>query len=330
MNEFNTIGSVSIDRQLQKIEQSLRQVELFLIGKPIGSIRIGTATITSAHIANLSVTNAKFIDAAITNAKITTVDAGKFTTGSLSADRIAANSITAEKLDVDELSAISTNVGTITSGAITGNTITGGVVQTGTSGDRVEMSASPNAMRLYDSGGVEKYRFDPDGLKMYDTGTHWYRFSDGTFWGSFFMASSTETVLQAGGSIDLDFISGQSGGDIQLVSANDEINVFPGGSGQVFVNGSAKAAILNTSGGYKALYCLESPEVWFFDIAKDERSIDPVFLEATEGDMNMLNTDQGELLVFRRRRGFGVTRFEAKTVEQFDRNNQFWGNHGFK
>jgi hypothetical protein len=318
---LNVIEQATIERRFGRIQEQLEEVELFLAGNPVSVIRIKDASITDAQIDDLSITNAKFADLAITNAKITSIDAGDFTAGTLNAARIGAGIITADKLNISTLSAISADVGTITGGSITGVTITGGTVRTASSGERIEMTASPNAMRFYNSGGTEKYRFDPDGLKIYDIGTHWYKFSTGTFWASFFKASSTQTTFQVGGSIDFDFISGQSGGDMQLVAADDQINIWP--SGNVRINGSVKTAIVPTKQGYRALYCLEAPEVWFFDFIKDK--FDPIFSEVTEGEINALTTDQGELLVFRKRKGFLNTRFEKKTAVQFDKNNKFWG-----
>lgn len=330
MPGLNVIELAKIERQLANIEQSLQRVEAFFVGVPVDSLRIADLAVDTANIADLSATNAKFASLAITNAKMTSVDAAKFTAGTLSADRIAAGSITAAKLSVSTLSAIAVNVGTITGGSITGNTITGGTVRTASSGARAEMTGSPNALRLFNSSSDVKYQFDPDGLKINDIGTHWYRFSDGTFWGSFFMTTTTQVTLQAGGSVDLDFISGQSGGDLQIVSASNQINIWPGGGGQVYVNGSPKAAIVPTKSGYRALYCLESPEVWFFDFVKDLNNIDDTFLDVTSSEQNVLKTDQGEYLVFRKRKGHEDTRFEQKTLEQFNSNNKFWGNHGFK
>jgi hypothetical protein len=92
-----------------------------------------------------------------------------------------------------------------------------------------------------------------------------------------------------------------------------------------FLNGNAKTAVVPTYEGYKALYCAESPEVWFFDFAKDKNSIDPLFLDVTDGDMKTLKTEEGDIMVFRRRKGYANVRFEPKTLEEFDRNNWFWG-----
>lgn len=118
-----------------------------------------------------------------------------------------------------------------------------------------------------------------------------------------------------------DVFLGSLHGDVNI-SAGGNINVTPSGSFKI--NGSIKTAIVDTSDGYKALYCAESPEVWFFDFAKDKESIDPLFLEVTEGEMKTVKTEDGEVLIFRRRKGYGKTRLETKTVQEFKRNNRFW------
>lgn len=89
-------------------------------------------------------------------------------------------------------------------------------------------------------------------------------------------------------------------------------------------NGFIKTAIVKTSSGYNALYCAESPEVWFFDFALDHDSIDPMFLEVTEGEMKIIHCDDGSLQIWRRRKGYAKTRFEEKSAIQFMKNNLFW------
>jgi len=317
---LNVVEFDTLDRKLVDIDRILDQVELFFVGQPISGIRIEDASITTAKIADLSVTNAKFADLAITNAKIDSIDASKFTAGTLSADRIAAASITADKLDVTELSAISANVGTITAGTITGITITGATIRTASSGSRIEMTASPNALIVYD-GSDERIRIDPEGLKLHNLGINFI--SGSTFKGAFFTETSPNDVtFEVGNADELFIVNGKAGGDIQIVAADGTIFMT---ATSIKVNGSTKTAIVPTSQGYNALYTLESPEVWFFDFAKSLDDIDSMILETTEGESNVIKTDQNEYLVFRRRKGFEDTRFEQKTVQQFDRNNRFWG-----
>ncbi|MCR4305481.1 MAG: hypothetical protein NUV73_00165 [Candidatus Daviesbacteria bacterium] len=96
------------------------------------------------------------------------------------------------------------------------------------------------------------------------------------------------------------------------------------GGGRIQVNGSDKAAIMLLNGEYRTLYCAEAPEVWFFDFAKNKESIDPLFMEATEGELKYIKCDDGTYQVWRRRIGHAYKRFEVKTAEQFRKNNEFW------
>lgn len=136
-----------------------------------------------------------------------------------------------------------------------------------------------------------------------------------------FVTVQSQLVLGYNSPLFEDVYLGSTHGNVNI-NAGGDINVTPSGSFKI--NGSVKTAIVPTSEGYNALYCVESPEVWFFDFAIDSNNIDPMFLEATEGEMKTITTDDGELLIFRRRKGFGRTRFEGKTFEEFERNNSFW------
>jgi hypothetical protein len=57
-------------------------------------------------------------------------------------------------LKVGTLSAITANLGTVTAGNINGLTITGGTLQTASTGTRVEIAGSTNAVRIYDSANT--------------------------------------------------------------------------------------------------------------------------------------------------------------------------------
>lgn len=109
--------------------------------------------------------------------------------------------------------------------------------------------------------------------------------------------------------------------DVNIVSSGD-VNIDTGGV--LNVNGSPKAAIVPTSQGYKALYCSEAPEVWFFDFVGEDKVLDPLFLEATEGECKFIKVEGGGYQVWSRRRGFKNIRFAPKTAEEFTANNQFW------
>jgi len=321
--QLNTINFTTVDRKLLDISQALSQVELFFAGVPVSSVRIKDASITNAKIANLSVVNANFANLAITNAKITSVDATDITVGTLSADRIASSSITADKLDVTELSAISADVGTLTAGTIQSNTVTGGLVRTASSGARVELNSSGNVMTFFDGSNNTKIKVDANGIYM--NGITVDLIGSGPVFKARLGRRSTGDLELIAFANDLVVGNSTGSGKISLVSASGRV-YFGYATNTVYINGTPKTAIVETDAGYKALYCAEAPDVWLMDFAKDESSIDPLFLEVTEGESNILKTDQNEILVFRRRKGFAQTRFEQKTVEQFNKNNAFWGN----
>jgi len=96
------------------------------------------------------------------------------------------------------------------------------------------------------------------------------------------------------------------------------------GSGSSFnVNGNWKSAIVPTKkDGYRALYCMESPEIWFMDFTGEDKKLAPMFEEVTEGQCKWIKTEDG-YQVWRRRKGANDIRFEQKTEEQFLQNERF-------
>jgi len=128
---------------------------------------------------------------------------------------------------------------------------------------------------------------------------------------------------------DLNFQLGNDGYRFSFYNTNfDEkayINSngkFHSSSASIQLNGTDKTAIVSTSQGYNALYCAESPEVWFFDFCETKKKIDPMFLEVTEGEMKFIKCDKG-YQVWRKRKGHANKRFENKTVLQFYKNESF-------
>jgi hypothetical protein len=83
-----------------------------------------------------------------------------------------------------------------------------------------------------------------------------------------------------------------------------------------------KMAIIPTSKGYNALYCTESPEIWFMDFYKDK--VDPLFIEVTESPYHEIECKDGFTQIWGKRKGLKNKRFGEKTQEEFIRNNQFW------
>lgn len=147
--------------------------------------------------------------------------------------------------------------------------------------------------------------------------------------------------------LDTNYIKLSASGDAKLLTVNDmgvtffKDSVERGGltwgngaqlkvdkTGKWFmINGNAKEAVVPTSQGYKALYCVESPEVWFMDFCekKDgEYQLDPLFKEVTKPPYRYLKTEEeGIYQVWGKRKGHEKKRFEERTKKQFQQNEKF-------
>jgi hypothetical protein len=321
---LNSLASQQLFDQIATIEQRVSTLQAMVQGAPIDTARIGTAIITTAKIEDGAITTGKIATGAVTNAKVDSLSAVKVTAGTISADRIGADTITADKLDVDELSAISANFGTLTAGSITGITITGDRIRTSSGDDMV--SLSDENFFLFDGGDIT-FTLQPN------VGGY----IGGAGLGFFELGSSSESGSFRGvagiNSGETDFIVGTANAPLVLIQAlNSGGIVVETSSGDIHfncttfqINGSTKTAIVPTNSGYMALYSVEAPEVWFFDIVKDFKSIDPMFWEVTEGEVKTVNNGES-MLVFRRRKGFAKLRFTKKTRQQFLANEKLWQN----
>lgn len=286
----------------------------FRIGDPAGvylqwDASAGTLTITgfipdggAANDVNTNVTTidgGKITALSITASQIAanTITASQIAAGTITATEIAASTITASKLSISSLDAVSANMGTLTAGTINGGLLTTGGVNIVGNGMAIDNN---KLIAFKDTGGSLK--------------------------GSVYMDTSNRMIFyNTNGETKL----GSTNGQVTLVAYN--ATVLEGHSdGSLYVNspivvgGVSKTAIVPTSKGYNALYCAEAPEVWFFDFCKDKQSVDPLFLEVTEGEMKYIQCDDGTYQVWRRRKGYGNTRFEAKTQQEFKKNNSFW------
>lgn len=135
---------------------------------------------------------------------------------------------------------------------------------------------------------------------------------------------------------DFRFLSPGGSVVLRINRLNGELNfdnigggriLVPNGAGTTIqVNGTNKTAIVPTSQGYRALYSMESPEVWFMDFYDPAKGIDPMFKEVTEGESYFVNAHDSLgkrfIQVWRRRKGH-PERFEEKTPEEFAQNEKF-------
>lgn len=320
---LNSVDTANIVSMVNNLRVRSDNLEAQIQGAPISSLRIGTAIITTAKIADLAIATAKIDDGAITNAKIDSLSAAKVTAGTISADRIGAGTITATKLNVSTLSAISANFGTLTAGSISGITITANQIRTSTGSNLVILDS--NNLFFYDSGNVILTLQPNAGGFVAGAGFGFFEFGSSSESGSFRGVAGMNSGLT-------DLIIGTANAPLLLIQAlgSAGVNVETSGGDVHFncntfqINGSTKTAIVPTSKGYNALYCVESPDVWFFDIANSFEEIDPMFWEVTEGEYKTITNKKGQVILFRKRLGFATLRFTEKTKSQFLRNNRLW------
>ena len=270
----------------------------------------GNSVMVDNIVANSASTNefvsntAQIANAIITSAKISDLSADKLTAGTINASVITVSNINADN---------------ITSGTITGRT-----VRTASSGERVQLETNiignQDGLVFYDSGGF---------------GSYFYITSGGDFeleGGDVLVESNLrvyDTVWSEGANFYLKDNNGHT--IVWCDGSDDSINV-----GKFYLDGweltmtAPKTAIVETTNGYKALYCTESPEIWFMDFCDSKNKIDPMFLEVTEGDIKFIKLDGQGYQVWRRRKGMADKRFEDKTKDEFMQNNQFWAGQSIK
>lgn len=117
-----------------------------------------------------SVDNSVIQDQAITNAKIANLTADKITSGTISSGIVYAGSVSASQVSAGTLvsgvvyagtiSANQLTAGTIDSLVINGGTVTGALIQTASTGARVNMSANNSVIDFYDGGNDLVARLD--------------------------------------------------------------------------------------------------------------------------------------------------------------------------
>lgn len=134
----------------------------------------------------------------------------------------------------------------------------------------------------------------------------------------FYLTSNGRGTVQSSGNLLLAATDGTA--DINI-EASDDVNI----TCDVFrINGAGKTAVLDTSKGYRELYCMESPEVWFMDFCDTKDSVDPLFLEVTEAPYRFIKCDPDGFQVWGKRKGFSSKRFEQVSKLDYITNNKFW------
>lgn len=287
-----------------------------------GSLDAKIASIEWAKIANVSIATAQIQDAAITSAKIYSVEASKISAGTLSGFTINGTHINVTGGD----STLYFYDGATYRGAIFGDNTNTGILISGTpdvnifpQGGRVYITGSTQISNNMSASGwikssSKKFYADSKEIEYQGTGKHW--------------VADDHITLGNGKNLNL---------NQDLTTYNTTSFYLSGGTPKLSIGGVEKTAIVPTSKGYNALYCTESPEVWFWDFAKVVKPkwwkfwekptyvIDPLFLETVTGPFVPLPTlVPGWVQIYAKRKGHEGKRFESKTKEEFERNNKFW------
>ena len=169
-------------------------------------------------------------------------------------------------------------------------------------------------------GSTVNARFNGGNVYLSNTGTGEYLLGQaGT---ASWLNSTTYTYLSVGGTAALRASS--SGvtiyGSNALFIANANKIDFQNWTLTMNAN---KTAIVPTSQGYNALYCTESPEVWFMDFTGPDKSLDPLFEEVSTGPYRYIKCEDGGYQVWGKRKGHEGYRFESKTLEEYIANEKF-------
>ena len=302
-------------------------------GSVIDGVYITDATISTAKIADLAVTNAKIANLAVNAAKIALATITSAQIHDLNADAITAGTISV-----------------------------GGTGQANAIVIKKDNSHGDSNLRW--EGASKVWEDSSNQLGLRSAGTSMYFYTGNYLQrmiinssGQNVMYGGLSIQADAGGNNNLN-VAGDCkiDGHLEVVSATTKLpqgtqinghalnmdrgitinssmkgafTAYNDGSGHLRIldageGGTEKTAIVNVDDKYLALYCIESPEVWFVDFCNTKDTIDPMFLEVTTGEMKFIKCDDGTYQVWRRRKGYSEKRFEHKTFEEFKKNNEFW------
>lgn len=303
--------------------------------------------------------------AADVNAGIVTINGGKITAGSLtvtsaeivslSASKLTAGTIDASVITVTNLNADNIKSGTFkVGGGGQPNAIEITQGGSGSSGNSRLIWTPSNSRIWADSSGNiglnSKGSGGGHGLYLYENDTQVAFFANGSqanFAGGVHSDGGFNVGDPGGSNFDSRFNGNVILGDMRLNTSNgysrfvfkdgggtERVSITPNGSSShLDMNGfslqlaSNKTAIVPTSSGFRALYCVESPEVWFMDFFYPDKGIDPLFDEVTEGKSFFIKAKDGTgktvMQVWRHRKAHADKRFEEKTVADFEANEKF-------
>ncbi|MEA2056593.1 MAG: hypothetical protein U9O78_02695 [Patescibacteria group bacterium] len=291
--------------------------------RTISADRIQTNVITTNEINYIG--GSKLVDSTVTNAKILSISAAKITAGTLTVGSGGATAVYIKRQSGDPGSNAylrwegNTRIWTDSSNRLGINSIGSPMYVYVDSSQRIIIPSS--GQTTIEGGANLKGNFNvSDNYASHFTGevrldTNYIRFSHAT--GAKILTVNDMGVTFYKDGDDRGGLSWANGADLKVDK-----------TGKWFkINGNAKEAVVPTSKGHKALYCIESPEVWFMDFCEKidgEYQIDPTFEEVTKPPYRFMRTEEkGIYQVWGKRKGHEKKRFEKRTKKQFRQNEKF-------
>lgn len=207
------------DRLVRLYESSLGPAQQFTLPDAQDRLpKTATSAVDSTQIVG-TITATTVADGSITTPKLAanSVTAAKITAGTITATELAAGSVTAAKISVANLAAINATLGSVSAGTITGSTL-----QTGTSGENVNITSAYISVR--NSGSELGY----------------FKSVSGTYAGT---ELKTDAIYLGGG---LSYILGNSSG-ITMSTDSGSKSISINGQAGVTITGGAGVEL--TSGG---------------------------------------------------------------------------------
>lgn len=296
------------------------------------------------------------IDASIinvTNLNASNITAGSINAASINVANLNANNIVSGNYSIGQTGKPGSLIIARTSSASAGSNarlvFEGGSRIWSDSNNQIGINSLGSPMYIYVNSG-EKIIIPDSGQTTMNGGAN--------IKGNFNVSDGWVTRLSGDVKLDRDFIQFSAGGGQQSFALRDmgltsyksganraglfwgngaRFEVDPGGA-WFHVNGNDKQAIMKTSDGYRSLYCMESPEVWFMDFCSGiltspwwmfwEKSyryiVDPIFKEVTVAPYRYVpTTEKGIFQVWGKRRGHDYKRFEKKTLKDYRQNEKF-------
>lgn len=357
--------SVDMDGTLKATSGSI--TGYVLVGGAAGDVNGGVTTISGGKITANSISADRLNVATLSaiSANMGTITAGNITadvitTGTLNVDRVpnmSANKITSDSFSTDRIPNL--NASKITAGTIT----VGGSDQP--TALIIQHSTNDSNSRMRFEGGSRIWEDSSNNVGINALGSELDLYVNSNQVAYF--GSGNTNIYQHLHVPNIDLALGGSEGSIynidQLVGTNDlRITAngdcyfyrdgsggagvrFAWGSGKIYsysssinLGGTDKTAIVPTKDGYKALYSMESPGVWFMDFCygKKKRHFpkfweyewlikpDLTFLEVIEGQIVVIPTGVKNIVqIWAKRKGHAEKRFEAKTKAEYEKNEAF-------